>query len=180
MAHIHTEPGQHDRTASAYIVLGNSEEPRLWFHMHRKLGQWLQFGGHVELNETPWQTVIHELAEESGYDIQQLQLLQPTVRIPKLTGAKSHPLPVNENTHQFMASDTLHWHTDTAYAFITTEQPLHQPQLGESVTMEPMSAAEIRALPTGEIPESVREIGLFILETVLPNFDRVATTVYEV
>lgn len=179
MSHIHTEPGQHDMTASAYVVLESGSEPRLWLHMHKKLGQWLQFGGHVELSETPWATVAHELVEESGYELQQLQLLQPAVRLNQLTGAKSHPLPVNQNTHQFVAIDVLHWHTDIAYAFVTSEQPKRQPANGESKIMQPMSIDDIKNIPAGAIPESVREIGLFILETVLPKFDRVDPKIYE-
>ena len=66
MAHIHTQPGQHDHTASAYIIRTDLDTPRIMLHLHRKIGKYLQFGGHVELNETPWQAVVHELREESG------------------------------------------------------------------------------------------------------------------
>jgi len=63
MAHIHTQPGQHDHTASAYIVRTDFDEPKIMLHLHRKIGKYLQFGGHVELHETPWQAVVHELRE---------------------------------------------------------------------------------------------------------------------
>lgn len=53
MPHIHTEPGQHDHTASAYIVRLDEAEPALILHRHKILGQYLQFGGHVELDENP-------------------------------------------------------------------------------------------------------------------------------
>lgn len=46
MAHIHTNPGEHDLTASAFIVRDDFAKPRLMLHMHKKLGVLLQPGGH--------------------------------------------------------------------------------------------------------------------------------------
>jgi hypothetical protein len=49
MAHIHTEPGQHDFTASAFIIrldrLDERGQPKLLLHKHKKLHKLLQFGG---------------------------------------------------------------------------------------------------------------------------------------
>lgn len=179
MPHIHTQPGEHDGTSSAYIVLEGGAEPRLWLHMHKKLGIWLQFGGHIELNETPWQAMVHELTEESGYELRQVQLLQPPVRIEHLTGAKSHPVVVSESTHVFPAGEVLHNHTDRAYAFVTSQQPALQPGEGESKTMKAVTAAEIESLPAGQITESTREVALFILRRVLPTYDRVDPSIYD-
>lgn len=81
MAHIHTEPGQHDHTASGFIVRTDTPEPTLILHRHKKTGKYMQFGGHIELDETPWQAVRHELMEESGYDLSDLQILQPMQRL---------------------------------------------------------------------------------------------------
>lgn len=69
MPHIHTEPGQHDLTVSAYIVRMDLPEPAIILHKHRKLNKWLQFGGHVEPHENPWQAVQREIREESGYEL---------------------------------------------------------------------------------------------------------------
>jgi 8-oxo-dGTP pyrophosphatase MutT (NUDIX family) len=49
-------------TASCFIVNGD----RLLLHHHRRLGRWLQMGGHVEPDETPAETALREGAEESG------------------------------------------------------------------------------------------------------------------
>lgn len=65
MSHIHPGHGQHDICVSAYIVL-LGDESKMLLHKHRKLGTLLQFGGHVELDETPWQAVLREIMEESG------------------------------------------------------------------------------------------------------------------
>lgn len=101
MPHIHTEPGQHDQTASAFIIRTDTPEPAVLFHMHKKVHILLQPGGHIELHETPWQAVLHEIHEETGYELSQLTILQPQQRIRTLSGAVNHPMLINQNTHLF-------------------------------------------------------------------------------
>lgn len=49
-------------TGSA-IVVG----PRgVLLHRHKRLGLWLQPGGHVDPGETPWETAVRETHEETG------------------------------------------------------------------------------------------------------------------
>ncbi len=48
----------------------------------------------MELNETPWQAVAHELTEETGYELGQLSILQPVDRIESLPKIVVHPAPV--------------------------------------------------------------------------------------
>lgn len=171
MAHIHTESGQHDFTASAFIIRLDTLEPSLMLHMHKKLHKYLQFGGHVELHETPWQAITHELAEESGYDITQLQLLQPKLRIKQLTGTNLHPHPVQINTHKI--NDELdHYHTDIAFALVTDQEPSAQVGQGESVDIRLFTLAELKALPAEQIVETVRETGIFVLEKCLTQWGR--------
>lgn len=38
-------------------------------HMHKRLGQWLQPGGHIETGETPWDAARREASEETGLDV---------------------------------------------------------------------------------------------------------------
>lgn len=52
-------------TASALIV----DNGKVLLVHHKKLGVWLGPGGHVEKNETPEQTVIREVKEETGLDV---------------------------------------------------------------------------------------------------------------
>ena len=166
MAHIHTEPGQHDHTASAFIVRIDETEPRVLLHMHKKLGVLLQPGGHVELSETPWQAVLHEITEETGYDISQFRLLQPKLRIKSIGGAVLHPQPLVHNTHHFDPAG-IHKHTDVSYAFVTDEYPSGQPDDGESLDQRWLSLREIEALPDDEIYQNVRDIVSFLLTDVL-------------
>lgn len=171
MGHIHTGPGEHDPTASAYIVRLDTDEPRLTLHTHKFLNILLQPGGHIELNETPWQAVLHEILEETGYEPKQLKLLQPKDRLKTLTGADLHPYPVAVLTHEFPGID--HFHTDTAWAFISHEPPNKEISENESPSLQFMTLDEIKAIPSGAIPENVREIGIFVLENCLTNWERV-------
>ena len=175
MPHIHTKPGEHDFCASAFIIRLNEDEPRLLLHKHKKLGIYLQFGGHVELNENPWQALRHELLEESGYELGQLKLLQPPHSVRRLSGIIVHPLPVVLMTHNF---DATHKHTDIEYAFTTTETPRHAISEAESKDVRAFSRAELedKAFP---IPDNVREIGLFIFDICLKYWERVDTSSFE-
>lgn len=183
MPHIHREAGQHDATSSAYIVLEKEgTEPGVMLHLHKKIHVWMQFGGHVELNETPWQAITHELAEESGYQLSELKLLQPKTRMDNLDNAVSHPMTVNENTHLINTGDGTpqpHYHTDRGYAFVAADLPKQPPMEGESQEIKVMTADEIESIETGMIPESTRQIALYVLRQVLPDYDRVDPAVYE-
>jgi 8-oxo-dGTP pyrophosphatase MutT (NUDIX family) len=51
-------------TASA-LLLG----PRgTVLHLHKRLGRWLQPGGHIDTGETPWEAAQREVVEETGID----------------------------------------------------------------------------------------------------------------
>jgi 8-oxo-dGTP pyrophosphatase MutT (NUDIX family) len=99
MPHIHTRQNQHDMTISAYIVWWDSNDWRCLVHFHKKVEVLMQIGGHIELDETPWQTVAHELKEESGYNLEDLDVLQYTSDSLKEAGNITHPTPLLVNTH---------------------------------------------------------------------------------
>ena len=178
MPHIHTESNQYDFTASGYIVRLDKDEPRLVLHKHKKLNKYLQFGGHVELNENPWSAVTHEISEESGYAMTQLKLLQPTVRPVKLSSGILHPFPVATLSVQF--GDTDHFHTDIAYAFVARESPVKERGEDESDDIRDFTVAELAAVPVSEIPEDVREIGLYVLEECLAHWIEVDCAGYKI
>ncbi len=172
MPHIHTKPGEHDFTASAFIVRLDTPEPAVMLHRHKKTNLWLQFGGHVELDENPWQTVHHEVLEESGYAMSQLQLLQPVLRPPTTANdAVFHPQPLALQTHRFGHED--HFHTDTSFAFVTHEAPANPIAEGESDIMHMFTASELERAPDNEIPDNVRAIALYVLNRCLEEYEQV-------
>lgn len=148
MPHIHTEPGQRDITVSAYIVRREGSERKCLVHFHRKIEVLMQIGGHIDLDHTPWQALIEELHEEAGYDISQLDVLQPFAEIPKLEGEVVHPVPFTANTHNVGAD---HFHSDLCYGFVTDEDPIADVAAGESTDLRWLSIEELRrAMKHGE------------------------------
>lgn len=179
MAHIHTNPGEHDHTASAFVIRTDTTEPKLLLHIHKKLGVLLQPGGHVELHETPWQAITHELMEETGYELSQLQVLQPRVRISSINAAVLHPQSIVHNTHHF-DKEGVHKHIDISYAFTTTSEPRHTPGEGESHTLRWVTLDELRSLRSPEeIYENVRQIGEFALTSILNDWEAVDANTFE-
>lgn len=176
MAHIHTQPGQHDHTVSIYLFRTDFEEPKIMLHLHRKMQRYAQFGGHIELDETPWQTVVRELKEESGYDITQLKILQPRERMTTIGGmAVLHPYPVVHTT----MGDASHFHTDSSYAFIANEKPRDVPGEGESVNIQLFTKAHLMTPDSDIIDKITRDIALYIFDECLEKWQTISPSEFK-
>ena len=176
MAHIHTKPGEHDHTASAVIIRTDGDEPRILLHLHKKLHRYMQFGGHIETDENPWDAVKHELLEESGYEMSQLKILQPKKFLRSVTDAKLHPVSIYHKTHIF---NETHFHTDIAYAFVTTEEPKHEVAADESTDTVLLTRQELVNFPKDKTRESIREAALFVFDICLKEWERVDPKVFD-
>jgi 8-oxo-dGTP pyrophosphatase MutT (NUDIX family) len=164
MSHIHDKPGQHDLTASAFIVhTQKNQKPRILLHRHKILNKLLQPGGHVELNENPWQAVLHEISEETGYKTAQLKVLQsaPNIEQDPSSNATYLPIPIIVSSHQF--GDKDHFHDDLAFAFTTTELPAGSPGENESHDFYWVGLAELNTLDN-QIIKNCQEICRYVLE----------------
>lgn len=163
MAHIHTAPGQHDLTVSAFIVRDTAGGSQLLLHRHKILGIRLQPGGHVELDENPWTAILREITEETGYAPEQLMVLQPPLRVPETVDATAvhHPQPVSVRTHNFDA-DGQHRHIDLGFAFLVASEPTGELAAGESAELMWAGTEELVALE--DIPENVRTIAMFVVD----------------
>lgn len=175
MPHIHFEPGQHDHTASAFIVRTDKDVPRVLLHRHKKVGIIVQPGGHIELTETPWAALTHELAEETGYLPEQLKVLQPatSLKIQHIPGSVVHPIPVVHRTHGFEGMWEGHYHTDSAYALVTSSDPAREPGEGESTEFLWLSYEELANYPDDDIAASAKVIGAQILTHFLQEWVQV-------
>jgi 8-oxo-dGTP diphosphatase len=172
MPHIHTDPGEHDLSVTAFVIRIDPDEPRALLHMHRKLKKLLPVGGHVEATETPWQTVARELEEESGYGLNQLKIMQPPHRVVSLSDATLHPLPVSMNTHAITPD---HFHTDLEYGFVATGDARHVIREGESFDLRWMTLKELREAPPGLVYANVEEVFSFMIEHGLSHWSQVNT-----
>jgi len=177
MPHLHTSPGEHDHTVSAFIVRLDDDEPRLLLHRHRKLGKLLQFGGHIELSERPWQAISHEILEESGYKIDQLCILQPAARFKAFSGNRSvvHPVPAVYSTHPF---NDEHFHTDIAWVFATDQKPARKPLEGEAQDIRSFSRDELLHIPDSATYPDIKDIGEYIFSVILPQWEMVPTDTF--
>lgn len=160
MPHIHTAPGEHDHTVSAFII--NPVEQKVLLHIHKIVGKWLQPGGHIETSESPWETLTHELVEETGYEIYRLTLLQYVPHIPGLQETVQ-PLPLVTRTHAY-TPDFDHTHIDSAYGFLTTENPTLPLAPGESEVFNWFTIEDLQNLPENQIPPDTRTIAIWLLK----------------
>lgn len=53
-------------TASAVVV--TPDRSRVLLHRHKRLGLWLQPGGHIDPGELPWDAAVREVREETGLE----------------------------------------------------------------------------------------------------------------
>jgi 8-oxo-dGTP pyrophosphatase MutT (NUDIX family)/GNAT superfamily N-acetyltransferase len=74
-------------TASA-IVVG---ERGVVLHRHKRLGLWLQPGGHIDAGEAPWDAALREAQEETGLPVE--HAARPADGPPALLHVDVHPGP---------------------------------------------------------------------------------------
>lgn len=161
MPHIHAQPNQHDMTVSAYMLLSENDEWRCLVHFHKKMDKLMQTGGHIELDQTPWQALAQELEEEVGYQLSETQLLQPTPDPVKLSRTTVHPVPFHVNTHNV---GDEHYHSDLCYGFVVTGRPQRPIGEGESDDLRWTTIEELRTLAqSGEALQDVYDIYEFLL-----------------
>jgi len=151
MAHIHEKI---DFTASVFIVHGD----KVLLHMHKKLGMWLQVGGHIELDEDPNQAAIREAREEAGLDIQLGAAGGDALNT--VFSARELVVPRFLNRHFFDTSHT-HEHIDFVYFAKSESADAHSEEGGGAVRWfdrEELLDTELDLLP------DVRKYALLALQ----------------
>lgn len=93
-------------TGSAFVLSATSG--RVLLHHHRRLGKWLQMGGHDEGESDPAATALREGCEESG--LADLVLLSPAI-----LDLDVHPIPAGKG-------EPDHAHFDVRYAAVTRSE----------------------------------------------------------
>ena len=85
-------------TASALVLDARRERALLTFH--RKLGKWLQLGGHCDGDANLAGSALREATEESG-----------------IAGLAIDPVPIDLDCHRIPArkGEPEHWHLDTRF-----------------------------------------------------------------
>jgi 8-oxo-dGTP pyrophosphatase MutT (NUDIX family) len=105
-------------TASAWIV--NRSRTHTLLTLHRKLGRWLQLGGHADGNENLMEVALKEAEEESG--LTSLELVDSTI-----FDLDKHIIPERPHVKE-------HFHFDVRYLF---EADINEPLIisDESVSL---------------------------------------------
>jgi 8-oxo-dGTP pyrophosphatase MutT (NUDIX family) len=116
-------------TGSGFIVHPPSR--RVLLHHHRRLGAWLQMGGHDEGESDPRRTALREGAEESG--LTDLVLLSPAI-----LDVDVHPIPAGKG-------EPPHLHHDVRYALATRAPETIRRDDAESIDLRWFSLEEAAA-----------------------------------
>ena len=117
-------------TASALVV--HPETLRILLHFHRKLGRWLQVGGHVDAGESVAQAALREAREETG--LPDLAFFPPQTPL----------LPVDYDAHEIppTGAQPAHLHLDFRYLLATRQPEALHPAQGESARFRWLTAPE--------------------------------------
>lgn len=178
MAHIHTAPNQHDMVVSAFIVRLDQGDPKVLLHKHRKHHVLMQIGGHIELDETPWQAIAHELREECGYTLDDLDVLQPDAEPVSIENVVMHPMPVFTCTYKLSGD---HFHSDLSWAFVTDHEPQQTIDDGESSDIRWLTLAELReAMTQGVAAKDVTEMYALIVNHYLKAWHQIPAQRYAI
>ena len=113
-------------TASAIVV--DQSRSRVLLTLHRKIGAWLQLGGHCEPGDTTLAgAALREATEESG-----------------ITGLRLAPVPVQLDRHAVRCHPQGSWHLDVQYVAVAPRDARH------AISDE---SADLRWFPVGALPE---------------------------
>lgn len=156
MAHIHTEVGQIDTIAEAFIVYKN----KVLIRFHDKYKIWIAPGGHVELDETPEQTAVREAKEETGLDI---ELYRGNMLPAEPGDGRFIQLvpPMFMNVHEAIPG---HRHLIMAYFALSQTDEVIQPDNHEKAECRWMTAEEVTNAT--DMEEAIKSYALKALEAL--------------
>ena len=132
-------------TASAAII--ELESGRALLHYHKRLGRWLQVGGHLEGDADIALAALREAREETG--LPDLRFLDPA-------GAAA-PIDIDIHTIPPYGDQAEHLHLDFRYILVTSQTEALAPAPGESTRFRWLPIADALALGD-EIDASLRRL----------------------
>lgn len=152
-------------TATAFVV----REDATLLHWHKRLGQWMPPGGHIEPDELPTEAALREVREETGF-VCEIVSTSPYLRF---SYPEQLPAPYTVLLEDIPGPDEPHKHIDLIYFVSPLEDATHDhvddPTLRWVTTADlrenaPMDVAGCGV--TAAIPEDVRQLALVAIDTV--------------
>jgi len=130
-------------TASGIVL--DRRTGTILLHLHRRLGRWLQPGGHVEAGEAPSVTAIRETHEETGI------LVRHPLTGPRILHIDEHPGPDG------------HLHIDLRYLLLADRRsprigPGEVTGTGPGATLRWVEPATIAHITDGSLERAVRRL----------------------
>lgn len=160
MPHIHTKPGEIDRTATVYIVHVPSK--RVLLRLHDKYQILLPPGGHIENYQTAPEAAIAEASEEVGLEVT-LWKGNQLFEYENKNYLELVP-PVALNVHSILAE---HHHEDHVYFATTETMDIVEPG-GREKSGGCFWLTKEEILGRTDLQEQVKLYALKALETLAP------------
>ncbi|MCH7616698.1 MAG: NUDIX domain-containing protein [Chloroflexi bacterium] len=154
-------------TATAFVVRGD----KTLLHWHRRLGQWMPPGGHIEPDEEPAEAALREVREETGL-VCEVVATSPTHAFAQ---PRQLPAPYTVLLENIPDSrEPAHMHIDLIY-FVrpvaganhdTVDDPsltwVTEAELRDNVTLDP----DLPDTPAATVAEDVRTLALAAIAAV--------------
>jgi 8-oxo-dGTP pyrophosphatase MutT (NUDIX family) len=150
-------------TATGFVVDGS----RTLLHWHKRLGQWMPPGGHIEDDEDPVQAVLREIQEETGLAAEVI----PTRSAASFGYPEQVPPPYTILIEDIPGPGEPHKHIDMIYFCRIVDGSARQ--LANDPTLRWVEEKELRAAAVLEVarcgvsavvPEDVRELALIAIQ----------------
>jgi len=150
-------------TATAFVV----RDGATLLHWHKRLGQWMPPGGHIEPDEDPVQAALREVREETGLACEVI----PTSPRHAFSYPEQLPAPYTILIEDIPGPDEPHKHIDLIYFVRPIAAASHDAV--DDPTMRWVTEDELRENApldvagcgvSAEVPEDVRLLGLAAIE----------------